>query len=186
MATVASIGTTTKQLTEATEQVQGHIDELPISDEQKEKLKETLGTGTIKEKLDAIAEVTETVQHFEAMGTETVDKMNRWGVNANGINGLLWLRTMIEASGRLGQKFTNGIVTPVLAPVAKAAQAAGVEGVDAGTVAKTLLPVQEFAEDASNALMKAPESFLGGNNGVNQMGGYEPNDEEWRNIRQMR
>ena len=183
MEAVGTVGTTATALAEATEQLEGHIDDLPISDEQKEKLKETLATGTIKEKLDAINGVVETVQHFEAMGTETVDKMNRWGVNANGINGLLWLRTMAEASGRLGQKFTDGIVTPALEPVAKAAEAAGVEGVDAGEIAKTILPVQEVAEEASKALLNGAKNVLGGDNILDQLGQNAENDEEWRNIR---
>ena len=182
MTTVSTIGSTGKALTEAAEQLEGHIGELPITDEQKEKLTETLGIETIKEKLETVTEVTDTVEHFEAMGTETVDTMNRWGVNANGINGLLWLRTMTEATGRLGQKFTDNLVKPVIEPVAEAAGEIGVE-VDADEVAHTILPVQEVAEEASKALLQAGKNVLGGDNILNQLGQDPVVDEEWRAIR---
>jgi hypothetical protein len=182
MTAVAAVGTTGKALSEAADQLKGHIDDLPITDEQKEKLTETLGVDKIKEKLDAVTEVTDTVEHFEAMGTETVDTMNRWGVNANGINGLLWLRTMTEATGRLGQKFTDNLVKPVIEPIAEAAGKAGVE-VDADEVAHTLLPVQEVAEEGSKALLTAAKNVLGGDNILNQLGQDPVVDEEWRAIR---
>ncbi|HZQ27456.1 MAG TPA: hypothetical protein VFA94_07140 [Acidimicrobiales bacterium] len=182
MATVAAVGSTGKALTEAAEQLEGSIANLPISDEQKEKLTETLGIDKIKEKLGTVTEVTDTVEHFEAMGTETVDTMNRWGVNANGINGLLWLRTMTEASGRLGQKFADDLVKPVIEPVTEAAGKAGIE-VDADEVAHTLLPIQETAEEASKALLTAGKNVLGGDNVLNQLGQDPVVDEEWRAIR---
>lgn len=182
METVATVGTTATALAEATEKLNGHIDELPISDEEKEKLKETLATGTIKEKLDVVNEVVENIQHFEAMGTETVDKMNRWGINANGTNGLLWLQTMATAGGRLGQKAVDGIVTPVIEPIAKAAGEAGVE-VDAEEVTHTLLPVKEFGEQAAKALFRGAKDSIGGDQILDQVGVYGPTDDEWRNIR---
>lgn len=182
MATVSAVGAGGKSLTEAAGQLEEHIDSLPISDEQKEKLKETLGIDKIKEKLESVTEVTDTIEHFEAMGTETVDSMNRWGVNSNGANGLIWLRTMFEATGRLGQKFTDGLVKPVIEPVAEAAGKVGVE-VDADEVAHTLLPVQDVAEEASKALLTASKNVLGGDNILGQLGQDPVVDEEWRAIR---
>lgn len=182
MEAVATAGSTAAALTEAHDQLVEHIDGLDIPDEEKDKLKETLGLDKIKEKLDTVTEVTETVQHFEAMGTETVDTMNRWGVNANGINGLVWLRTMFEASGRLGQKAVDGIVEPVVTPVTELAGKAGVE-VEVSDVVHTLLPVQEVAEEASKALLTGAKNVLGGDNILGQLGQDPVVDEEWRAIR---
>jgi hypothetical protein len=182
MATVTAIGSTATALTEAANQLEGHIDSLPVTDAQKEKIKETLGTETIKDKLDTVTSTVETIEHFEGMATDTVDTMNRWGVNANGINGLIWLRTMTEAGGRLGQKYTDGIVKPILEPITKVANAAGIKA-DAGEIAKTLLPVQEVAEEGSKALLTAGKNVLGGDNVLDQLGKDPVVDEEWRNIR---
>lgn len=182
MEAVGTIGTTAEELAKAKEQLDGYIDDLPATDEQKEKLKEHLGLDKIAEHLETVKGTVETVQHFEAMGTETVDTMNRWGVNSNGINGLLWLRTMMEASGRLTQKFVDGLVTPVIEPVTEAAGKVGVEA-DAEEIAHTLLPVQETAEEASKALLNAGKNVLGGDNILNQLGQDPVVDEEWRNIR---
>jgi hypothetical protein len=183
MTTVTAVGATGKALTEAANQLEGHINSLPgLSDDQKKKISDTLGVDTIKDKLDTITSTTDTIEHFEGMATNTVDTMNRFGVNANGANGLVWLQTMAEAGGRLGQKYTDGIVKPILEPITKVANAAGIKA-DAGDIAKTLLPVQEVGEEASKALLNAGKNVLGGDNMLNQLGKDPVVDEEWRNIR---
>lgn len=184
MGIVKGAGTAADSLTEAHGQLTNAIDGLPISDEQKEKLTEKLGLETIKEKLDTVKEVSETIQHFENVGTETVDEFNRYGINGNAINALVWMRWTTEAAGRVTQKFTDGLVTPVLEPVAKAVKESGVDDkADAGEWAKTLIPVQATAEEASKAMVTASKNVLGGDNILGQIGQNAENDEEWRAIR---
>jgi hypothetical protein len=89
---------------------------------------------------------------------------------------------MTEAGGRLGQKYTDGIVKPILEPITKVANQAGIKA-DAGDIAKALLPVQEAGEEASKALLNAGKNVLGGDNMLNQLGKDPVVDEEWRNIR---
>lgn len=187
MGIVKGAGTAADSLTEAHGQLTNAIDGLPISDEQKEKLTEKLGLETIKEKLDTVKEVSETIQHFEGVGTETVDEFNRYGINGNAINALVWMRWTTEAAGRVTQKFTDGLVTPVLEPVAKAVKESGVDDkADAGEWAKTLIPVQATAEEASKAMVTASKNVLGGDNILGQIGQNAENDEEWRAIRTFR
>jgi hypothetical protein len=182
MTTVTAIGATGKALTEATNQLEGHIDSLPISDDQKDKIKSTLGTDKIKDTLDTVTSTVETVEHFEGQATDTIDKMNKWGINANGTNGLVWLQTMAGASGRLGQKFTDGLVKPVIEPIAKAAESAGIK-VDADEVAHTLLPVQEAGDGLAQAMFNGAKNALGGSNRLDQISESKETEDEWRNIR---
>ena len=182
MGLVTGTGDTADSLIKAHETLTNAIGGLPISEEQQTKLTESLGLDKIKEKLDQVKEVTDTVTHFEEVGTETVDTLNRWGVPPKMVEAVLWTRWTMEASGRATQKFTDGIVTPVLEPVTKALGEAGVKA-DATEIAHAILPVQEFAEEASKAAMTSVKNVLGGDNIVGQLGKDPVVDEEWANIR---
>jgi hypothetical protein len=182
MGLVTGTGEKADELIKAHETLTNAIGGLPISEEQQTKLTESLGLDKIKEKLDQVKEVTDTVTHFEEVGTETVDTLNRWGVPPKMVEAVLWTRWTMEASGRATQKFTDGIVTPVLEPVTKALGEAGVKA-DATEIAHAILPVQEFAEEASKAAMTSVKNVLGGDNIVGQLGKDPVVDEEWANIR---
>jgi hypothetical protein len=182
MGLVTGTGEKADALIQAHETLTNAIGGLPISEEQQTKLTESLGLDKIKEKLDQVKEVTDTVTHFEEVGTETVDTLNRWGVPPKMVEAVLWTRWTMEASGRATQKFTDGIVTPVLEPVTKALGEAGVKA-DATEIAHAILPVQEFAEEASKAAMTSVKNVLGGDNIVGQLGKDPVVDEEWANIR---
>jgi hypothetical protein len=168
MGVVTGTGKTADALIEAHGQLTEAIGQLPITEEEQKKLTETLGLETIKDKLDQVKEVTDTVTHFEQVGTETVDTLNRWGLPPRMVDAILWFRWTTEASGRAGQKFVDGIVTPVVEPVTKALGEAGVEA-DAEEVTHSLLPVQEFAEEASKASMNAVKNVLGGQQRIDQI-----------------
>ena len=177
MGLVTGTGEKADVLIKAHETLTETLGELPLTEEQHEKLTETLGLETIKEKLDQVKEVTDTVTHFEEVGTETVDNLNRWGVPPRMVEAILWFRWTTEASGRATQKFTDGIVTPVLEPVTKALGEAGVEA-DAEEIAHAILPFQEAAEEASKAAMTTVKNVLGGQQAIDQRaeGAFE---DEW-------
>jgi hypothetical protein len=185
MGFVTGTGEKADALIKAHETLTNAIGELPISEEQQKKLTETLGLEKIKEKLDQVKEVTDTVTHFEAVGTETVDNLNRWGVPPRMVEAILWFRWTTEASGRATQKFTDALVTPVLEPVTKAVGEAGIKA-DATEIAHALLPVQEFAEEASKAAMNSVKNVLGGQQAIDQRAQGGENEEEWNIVRPRR
>lgn len=163
------------RLGEAKDTLEGWIDDHWGEDEAAG-VKETLQTERIGENLESVVEATDTYNHFHDMAGETIDDLNRLGIDENGQNAVTWLRVVAEGAGRATQTFVDGIVTPVMEAVVAPF------GGDAEQITHTLLPVQETAEEFSQAIHNGARNIRGGDNYAGQMAENQDLDLEalWR------